>query len=69
MKCPNTHGCPLFPLFMMKSSLGVWQTHYCEGKYEACARYVMSKGGIRVPPNMLPNGKELTLPLGAPLAR
>jgi len=61
MKCPNTQGCPLFPLFRMKSSLGVWQTHYCENAYESCARYVMSKNGVRVPPNLLPNGRELNL--------
>jgi hypothetical protein len=61
MKCPNTQGCPLFPLFRMKSSLGVWQTRYCEDAYETCARYVMAKSGVRVPPNLLPNGRELNL--------
>ncbi len=59
MKCPNTAGCPLFPLFRMKSSLSVWQISFCESQYETCARYKMSKDGIRVPPNLLPNGMRL----------
>jgi hypothetical protein len=62
VKCPNTPGCPLFPLFRMKSSLGVWQNHYCENAYETCVRYAMSRTGERVPPNLLPNGRELDLP-------
>ena len=61
MKCPNTQGCPLFPLFRMKSYLGVWQTHYCENAFETCARYQLAQQGVRVPPNLLPNGKELNL--------
>ena len=69
MKCPNTQGCPLFPLFKMKSSLGVWQTHYCENAYETCARYKLAKDGVRVPPNLLPNGRELNLQLVMPPAR
>lgn len=59
MKCPNTAGCPLFPLFRMKASLGVWQACFCENAFETCARYKMSRTGVRVPPNLLPNGKEL----------
>ena len=61
MKCPNLEGCPLFPLFRMKTSLSVWQIRYCESAFETCARYVRSKSGARVPPNLLPNGSELNL--------
>jgi hypothetical protein len=62
MNCPSTKGCPLFPLFKMRSSLGVWQTHYCEAAFESCERYKLSKSGVRVPPNLLPNGKALDFP-------
>ncbi len=62
MKCPSTNGCPLFPLFRLKSSLGVWQIHYCENAFETCERYRLSKSGVRVPPNMLPNGRVLDIP-------
>jgi hypothetical protein len=59
-RCPNTQGCPLFPLFTMKASLGVWQTHYCESaKYESCERYKLRSTGACVPPNLLPNGRTL----------
>ncbi len=61
-RCPNTPGCPLFPLFRMKSSLGVWQVQFCEARYEDCARYKLSRTGTRVPPNLLPNGKTLNVP-------
>lgn len=60
--CPNTPGCPLFPLFKLKSSLGVWQTHYCEDAFEKCERFRLAQSGVRVPPNLLPNGRTLDLP-------
>jgi hypothetical protein len=61
MKCPNTLGCPLFPLFTLKASLGVWQTHYCDANFAACERFKLAQGGVRVPPNLLPNGKTLEI--------
>jgi hypothetical protein len=61
MRCPNLFGCPLFPLFRMKSSLRVWQTRYCEGDHTSCERFRLAKAGTRVPPNLLPNGKALDL--------
>ncbi len=57
--CPNLSSCPLYPLFTLKSSLGVWQTHYCNAKYDRCERYRLAQAGTRVPPNLLPNGKTL----------
>ena len=62
MACPNLQGCPLFPLFRMKASLQVWQVQFCEGRYEGCERYKLSRAGQRVPPNLLPNGKSLDVP-------
>jgi hypothetical protein len=59
--CPNAQGCPLFPLFRMKASLGVWQVQFCDARYEDCARYQLAKAGTRVPPNLLPNGKTLNV--------
>lgn len=62
MACPNTSRCPLFPLFRMKSSLNVWKVHYCDAAFENCERLRLSTGGACVPPNLLPNGKELSVP-------
>jgi hypothetical protein len=62
MSCPHENGCPLFPLFRLKASLGVWRTQYCDGDHTACARYRLSHAGNRVPSNLLPNGKSLELP-------
>jgi len=51
----------LFPLISVNSALKVWKTFYCEGKYNNCARYNLSKSGQSVPVNLLPNGKSLSM--------
>jgi hypothetical protein len=59
MSCENVEGCPLFPLFSIKSSLALWKTYYCEADYSRCARLRLRAAGELVPPNLLPNGKLL----------
>jgi len=59
MACAHIPTCPLFSLFTMKSSLSVWQQHYCNDKFDECNRYQLSHAGERVPPNLLPNGRSL----------
>jgi hypothetical protein len=54
-------SCELFPKFGLQGSLKVWQTFYCEGDYERCARYRLARIGGHPAPNLLPNGKELDL--------
>ena len=61
MACSHTTTCPLFPLISVNSALKVWKTFYCEGKYNNCARYNLSKSGQSVPVNLLPNGKSLSM--------
>ncbi len=61
--CPHVSSCELFPKFGLKGSLKVWQTFYCLGSFEACARYRLALEGRPAPPNLLPNGKELDLKL------
>jgi len=62
MNCPHTQGCPLFPLFRLRASLKVWQIQFCESdNHAACARFRLSTTGSRVPPNLLPNGKNLEI--------
>lgn len=60
-RCSHIPTCELFPRFGLRSALKVWQTFYCEGSYEACARYRQALTGKPVPPNLLPNGRELDL--------
>ena len=57
--CPKKTACPLFPKFVAVENLRVWQTHYCDGRFEACERYRMSSAGVRPDDDMLPNGKKL----------
>jgi hypothetical protein len=59
--CPHLAACELFPKFQKRASLRVWQTFYCEGNYEGCARYQCSLQSLPVSPNLLPNGRELNL--------
>jgi len=61
MACSHTTTCPLFPLISVNSALKVWKTFYCEGKYNNCARFNLSKTGQSVPVNLLPNGKSLSV--------
>jgi hypothetical protein len=62
MSCPNTHGCPLFPLFRLRASLRVWQIQFCESdSHASCARFRLAAAGSRVPPNLLPNGRTLAV--------
>ncbi len=60
-RCPHLSSCELFPRFQKRAALKVWQTFYCEGSFEGCARYKLSLQGRPVAPNLLPNGKELNL--------
>ncbi len=59
MSCPNKASCEMFPQLTLNSALKVWQTFYCDGKYEECVRYVRSLEGRPVPVTLLPNGKNM----------
>jgi hypothetical protein len=61
--CSHVSTCELFPKFALKGALKVWQTFYCEGNFESCARYRMALTGRPVPSKLLPNGRELDLTL------
>lgn len=63
MACSRVVACPLFKQFSLKSSLKVWQSYYCEGDFTRCERYKLSSGACTVPPNLLPNGKLLDVPI------
>lgn len=59
MSCAHVSSCPLYALFTVKASLRVWQIHYCNGRFEDCARLKLAKAGEAVPSDLLPNGKRL----------
>lgn len=61
MPCTHKDNCALFPVISLSSALKIWQTFYCDGKFETCLRYQRSLKGEKVAPNLLPNGKELDL--------
>lgn len=63
--CERVASCPLFAQFMVKSSLAVWKTYYCEGTFSRCERWKMAQAGKAIPANLLPNGRMLEVPLEA----
>jgi len=66
MSCSHKDSCGLFPIITLSSALKIWQTFYCDGKYETCLRFQRSNKGERVPSNLLPNGKVLDLVVEKP---
>ncbi|MDH5446716.1 MAG: ankyrin repeat domain-containing protein [Gammaproteobacteria bacterium] len=59
MSCSHTKDCQLYPQFAADPSLKLWQQHYCESNFEACARYQIALSGKQIPLTLLPNGKLL----------
>jgi hypothetical protein len=62
MSCSLRPTCPLARLFTGKTSLRVWSERYCEGRFQACARYTAGLHGEPVPGWLLPNGRSLEAP-------
>lgn len=65
MSCSHKTSCGMFPVISLSSALKIWQTFYCDGKYETCERYRRSVAGEPVPRTLLPNGKMLDVVAGA----
>lgn len=61
MACSHKDSCALFPVISLNSALQIWQTFYCDGNHETCLRFQRSAQGLKVPANLLPNGKLLDL--------
>lgn len=61
MACPNTERCPLYPQFMVESSLDFWKQFYCDtnAEFQTCARFKLVASGEMPDPKLLPNGKML----------
>ena len=64
--CPHTSGCPLYRLFVLSANLEMWKQRYCTAEFKACARFTLSETGKPVPPNLLPNGRLLTVHAARP---
>ncbi len=59
MACNHSGSCELFPLMAMEPALNLWKKHYCDDKFDSCARYQLSMESKPVPLTLLPNGKQL----------
>lgn len=59
MTCTHAESCDLYVQFAMEPSLRLWKQHFCEAKFERCARFQIAISGHAVPLGLLPNGKEL----------
>lgn len=65
MECPHKNDCPLYGHFGSQSLLAIWKATYCDGKFEQCERFKLSRSGAPVPLNLLPNGKLLNIKMPA----
>ena len=63
MACARISGCPLYKAFAMKSSLRVWKTYYARATSTGASGSRSRTRARRVPPNMLPNGRMLEVPI------
>jgi hypothetical protein len=57
--CPHAESCALYGRFTMRSSLRIWQIHFCEDDFRRCERFQRAARGERVPDTLLPNGDTL----------
>ena len=62
MTCSHAQTCPLARVFAGKPSLRVWSERYCDGRFQACARYTHVANGQDAPIWLLPNGRSLEAP-------
>lgn len=58
-RCPKIESCPMFQLMSYAGTLAAWKIRYCEGPYQTCARFDLSRKGRPVPINLMPNGAML----------
>jgi hypothetical protein len=57
--CPMESQCPMYDLFQLSGTQGLWQAFYCHHEFERCARLQISNRGQTVPLTLLPDGKLL----------
>lgn len=50
----------MFPIFTSKSVLKVYQSLYCQGRFQGCKRYELASSGNMPPPELLPDGSTLS---------
>ena len=60
--CEHMTDCAMYQLFTLSGTLAVWQTRYCQDKFENCERYKKTQRGEVVPNNLMPNGRLLKKP-------
>ncbi len=69
MACSRVTSCPLFSLFTLNATMKLWRINYCDSHFDRCERFKLSTGGAKVPPDLLPNGKRLSVALDRTAAR
>jgi hypothetical protein len=57
--CPHANSCALFPILEASAALDYWAQAYCKSEFPRCARFNRMREGHPVPPNLLPNGKQI----------
>ena len=50
----------MFPIFQNRHVLRIYQIQYCESRFKDCERYKQASKGTMPPPELLPDGKNLS---------
>ncbi len=60
MDCPNLAGCPFFNDRMESKPAiaNILKKQYCQGDYQACARYIVKNATGECPGELWPNQQE-----------
>jgi len=58
--CEKLEACPFFKdqMDQMPAVAGLMKKTYCQGDKTKCARYHVSKAGLSVPRDLMPNDTE-----------
>jgi len=57
--CPKVNGCPMFTR-LYAPAFRQFQVYYCRVEFfEKCARLRLERAGEPVPPDLMPDGRDL----------
>lgn len=59
--CPNTEKCPIYNCLKLEITKNMYRRQYCEIGGGGCKRKELRDAGKPVPPELLPDGKTMTV--------
>ncbi|MDD3840955.1 MAG: hypothetical protein PHP06_10420 [Clostridia bacterium] len=60
MDCKNAINCPIYNMFKTDLLKNIYIRKYCTSNFEDCERYKLKRSNLKVPQDLLPDGKRLS---------